>query len=265
MYHFPNILMYDRGRPAAGHDANGPMVDHAWQVGAMGSDGTALAWGGGGLDLSTIGDTSYSRAADAIRRDIIHGRLVDGQRLVTTDLAKRYGLSLAPIREALQLLSAEGIVMLQPKHGAVARAVTPAFLTEIYEVRLGLIPYLEGERARMATDEDVRRMSEIEAAYEAAAAAEARDDIIALNIEFHHAALSVRVNHQAHNILQRHHTLIRELRMRYGFGRPRLEEAVEEHRGIIDAFRRRSSADAQAVSRAHLMHAFEELLDLYRP
>ena len=212
--------------------------------------------------VGSIGDPSYSRAADAIRRDIIEGRFADGERLITMELAQRYGLSLAPIREALHQLSAEGIVVIQPKRGAVVRAITPAFLEEIYEIRLGLVPYLEGERAALATDADVERMLAIEAAYEKAAAAGLHEEVIHRNIEFHGVALAIRPNREALQILRRHHLLVRALRVRHGFTRGRLDQVIEEHHRIIAAYRRRSPQEAQEVSRLHLRNAYEELLEL---
>ncbi len=212
-----------------------------------------------------LGQPSYARAAAAIRRDIVQGRLADGERLVTTDLAQRYGLSLAPIREALHQLTAEGVVMFEPKRGAITRGLTRAFLHEIYEIRLGLVPYLEGERAARATDEDVRQMRAIELQYEDAVARGAIDEAIRRNAEFHGAALSIRVNREAIQILRRHHLLILEVRLRHGFTPGRLAAVVTEHHEILGAFEKRSASRAQSVSRKHIQHAFEELLDVCFP
>lgn len=216
------------------------------------------------LPPNGLGDPTYSRTADAIRQDIIDGKFEDGERLLTLDLARRYGLSLAPIREALHQLAAEGIVVIQPKRGAVVRAITPAFISEIYEIRLGLIPYLEGERAALATPTHIEQLVQIQNAYEAALAAGSREGIIERNIEFHNAALAIRPNREALQILKRHHTLIRALRQQKGFGDSRLRKAVNEHRQLIDAYRRRSVEEAQAVSRLHLKNAYEELVDLFK-
>lgn len=210
-----------------------------------------------------IGGTTYIRTADAIRRDIIDGHFADGDRLITMELAHRYGLSLAPVREALHQLSAEGIVVFQPKRGAVVRAVTPAFVSEIYEIRLGLIPYLEGERAAIATAEDVSRLVTIQHAYEAAVAASSREGVIEHNIAFHETVLAIRPNREALQILKRHHTLIRALRLRCGYSEQRLDKAIDEHRRLIAACRNHSVADAQAVSRDHLQSAYRELLARY--
>ncbi len=209
-----------------------------------------------------IGETRYNRASDELRTDIVNGQFADGDRLITTDLAKRYGLSLAPIREALHQLAAEGIVIIQPMRGAVVRAVTPAFLEEIYEIRLALIPQLESVRAGLATDTDVLRMERAEEAYEASVAAGSREGPIEFNVAFHRAALAVRPNREAVETLERHNKLIRALRIRWGYRPGRYQMVMAEHRGLIDAYRQRSPDRAREISRTHLLNAYKELQKL---
>lgn len=209
---------------------------------------------------ASIGIPNYQRVASAIRQDVINGELIDGQRITTMELAEQYGLSLAPIREALLQLAAEGLIAIHPKRGAVVRAVTPEFLFDIYEVRLGLIPYLEGERAALAKEENIARMVEAERSYESAVLAGTVDEIIEHNSAFHQAVNKIRVNFEAEQILARHHLLTQALRRRYGFSEVRKPRAVEEHNRLIDAYRRGSKRDAREVSRLHLQNAFEDLL-----
>lgn len=209
---------------------------------------------------NSIGIPNYQRVASAIRQAIVNGELVDGQRITTMELADQYGLSLAPIREALLHLAAEGLIIIHPKRGAVVRAVTPEFLFDIYEVRLGLIPYLEGERAALATDEDIARMMHAERNYEHAVANGTVDDIIECNIAFHQTVTGIRVNFEAQQILSRHHLLTQALRRKYGFSEVRRPLAIDEHNRLVDAYRRGSKADARQVSRQHLQNAFEDLL-----
>jgi DNA-binding GntR family transcriptional regulator len=70
--------------------------------------------------------------------EIFHGRLRAGQRLVTQDLAERFGVSHTPIREALIALAGIGILELLPYRGAVVRAVTPRDVREVCLVRRAL-------------------------------------------------------------------------------------------------------------------------------
>jgi DNA-binding GntR family transcriptional regulator len=214
----------------------------------------------GSRTRASIGIPNYQRVASAIRQAIINGELIDGQRITTMELAEQYGLSLAPIREALLQLAAEGLIVIHPKRGAVVRAVTPEFLFDIYEVRLGLIPYLEGERAALATADDLARMVQAERDYERAVLSGSVDDIIECNITFHQAVTGIRVNFEAQQILSRHHLLTQAIRRKYGFSDVRRPAAIDEHNRLIEAYRRGSKAEARRVSREHLQNAFEDLL-----
>jgi len=67
--------------------------------------------------------------------DVFQGRLHAGQRLITQELAERFGLSHTPIREALIELAGIGIIDLLPNRGAVVRRVTGRDVREMYQVR----------------------------------------------------------------------------------------------------------------------------------
>ncbi|MGV9967840.1 GntR family transcriptional regulator [Streptomyces olivaceus] len=76
-----------------------------------------------------------------IRREIIQGRLRPGQRLVELTLAKRFGVSQAPVREALRRLSQEGLAVSEPRRGTRIRQLTLREIEEIYHVRAELEAY----------------------------------------------------------------------------------------------------------------------------
>lgn len=73
-----------------------------------------------------------------IRDGIVDGSRSPGSRLVERDLADEYGVSRIPVREALKLLDAEGIVTLRPRTWAVVREFTQSDVADLYEVRAAL-------------------------------------------------------------------------------------------------------------------------------
>lgn len=87
-----------------------------------------------------------STIVQGVLTEIFNGRLRAGQRLITQDLADRFGVSHTPIREALIELGALGIIDLHPNRGAVVRPVTSRDVAEVCEVRR----LLECEAARAA-------------------------------------------------------------------------------------------------------------------
>lgn len=75
------------------------------------------------------------RVLDALREAIITGEIKPGQQLVETELATSLGVSRAPLREALQILSAEGLAETVPYHGTTVRRLTKADIEELYSLR----------------------------------------------------------------------------------------------------------------------------------
>ena len=82
--------------------------------------------------------TLANQAQDLLRRDILSGSLAPGQRLRTKDLQTRYGLGLSPLRESLQRLSAEGMVVNDAQRGFAVAPVSVAELRDLTVARTAL-------------------------------------------------------------------------------------------------------------------------------
>lgn len=87
-----------------------------------------------------MSQTSATRVADAVRQDILDGRLAPGAPLSQVRLAARYAVSRIPVRDALQTLSAEGLVDLNSGASAVVRGMSIDELQELYEMRIAIEP-----------------------------------------------------------------------------------------------------------------------------
>src|SRR6516162_7205711 len=85
-------------------------------------------------------------ATELIREAILDGRLPPGQRLKEEELARELGISRTPVREALLILQAEGLVDAAPNRGAVVRSHAAADLEDLYQLRA----LLEGHATRRA-------------------------------------------------------------------------------------------------------------------
>ena len=88
-----------------------------------------------------------SDAYHRLRTEIIQGKIRPNERLIAADLAERLAISRTPVREALQLLASEGLVV-GVKRGYVVRDHTAAEIRQIYEVRAAL----EGMAARLVAE-----------------------------------------------------------------------------------------------------------------
>ena len=100
------------------------------------------------------------QVAERLREDVLSGRLAAGERLSQERLAEQFQVSRVPIRDALRELQAEGLVVVNGRHGTSVATLSGPDLEELYEIRLALEPVV----ARLATPhlrpEDVAAMRE---------------------------------------------------------------------------------------------------------
>jgi DNA-binding GntR family transcriptional regulator len=214
-----------------------------------------------------IGVPNYQRVRDAMRTDIARGVLAPDQRLKIADLTARYGLSPAPIREALGQLAAEGWVVIHPNRGAQVRTIDEAFLRELNEIRIALESYTVGLAAAVATPAQVAALTAIEERYEAClAGAEPSGTarLIEINAALHEAIHDIRPNREALALMRRHGLFFNTMRRAWGYGDYRPQQIAREHRHLLAAFRRNDAALAERISREHIANAMEDLLRLWR-
>jgi DNA-binding GntR family transcriptional regulator len=215
-----------------------------------------------------LGMPNYQRVRDAMRRDIARGVLASDARLKIGDLAARYGLSPAPIREALGQLAAEGWVVILPNRGARVRAIDEALLRELNEIRIALESYIVGRAAAVATPAHLAALEAIEDAYESALSDAGQGGntprLIQLNAELHEAMRAIRPNHEALALIRRHGAFFNTMRSAWGYGGYRPQQIAEEHRRLLAAFRQNDGALAEQISREHITNAMEDLVRLWR-
>lgn len=192
------------------------------------------------------GHDVYTRLLTEIR----HGRLGPGDRLTETDLAARLGTSRTPVREAIRLLEADGLVTHTPRVGAVIRQLDYAEITELYEMR----GVLEGTAARFAARaayaSEIDEMEAINA--EMAAATGDVDRLYEANRQFHDILRNAARNRfllRAVEAVQKTLLILGPSTMEEG---PRAEAAVAEHGRLIAALRARDADQAEAAMRAHI-------------
>lgn len=184
--------------------------------------------------------------------DIRDGRLVAGDRLREIDLAERFGISRTPIREAIRLLEADGLIFHQPRRGATIRLLDYAEVMELYEMR----SVLEGTAARLAA----RSASDIEieeliALNDDLAAAGNSETASILNRQFHQALLHSTKNRflaKSMDSLQKSLMILGPTTLTHP---DRAARAIEEHKDILVAIRARDGDAAERAMRAHIKAA----------
>ncbi|MCM2311123.1 MAG: GntR family transcriptional regulator [Steroidobacteraceae bacterium] len=109
-------------------------------------------------DKGVVRRSSPELVVDAIKRGVLMGRFVPGQRLIEADLTREIGVSRGPVREALKLLAAEGIVALSPHRGAYIRALSHAEVDDLIDVLEVLVGFSVRRAAERIGENDNRAM-----------------------------------------------------------------------------------------------------------
>ncbi len=177
---------------------------------------------------------------EAIRDDIISGRLGANERLKVADLAERLGTSTNPVREALQQLRGEGFVVMTPNRGARVRPMDEEFIRDIYEIEMLIEPALTKWFVGMATDADIAELERIQGQIEAN---NFTDQLRhgKLDTEFHMLMYGRHYNRHAADLWWKHREILRAISRQYPVTLARRVAVLREHRDLIarDQGRRR--------------------------
>lgn len=209
---------------------------------------------------SSLRSTTYHRVHQAILADIINGTFVPGARLKIAELCLRYGLSAMPIREALQKLQGEGIVVMSPNRGASVRPIDRKFISDIHEVRGALYPIIYRDAMAAADGTFDKTLLQIQKRFdgcmEQGDMKGCRDQNKLL-----HATIEARCrNAEVAALIDRYSNLTMSLRDVFGFDMSRLEQISREHWAILEAFLARDVEKAVAAAQHHSRQALANMI-----
>ena len=199
---------------------------------------------------------------ESIEEEVATGKLAPGTHLDEIELAKRFGVSRTPIREALSLLAGEGVVEIRPRRGTVVAQLSPHRLVEMFEVMAELEAMCTRLAARRMTPAELKVLEQAHEGCRNAAHGLDADGYFYANEHFHHtiymASHNAFLSEQAHS-LQRRLRPYRRLQLRV---RNRLAKSFEEHQTVLDALRDGDSNRAVEAIRSHVMVQGERFNDL---
>jgi DNA-binding GntR family transcriptional regulator len=130
-------------------------------------------------------------ATELIREAIIDGTLEPGQRLKEEELARELGISRTPIREALLMLQAEGLVDAIPNRGAMVRVHTSVDLEDLYQLRALLEGYAARRAATRITDEEIEVLRASCERFDALDSEKELREFVRENMVFHSTILDI--------------------------------------------------------------------------
>ncbi|HWK65305.1 MAG TPA: GntR family transcriptional regulator [Rhizobiaceae bacterium] len=187
----------------------------------------------------------YRRLLEEIR----DARLLPGMRLREVEIAERLGLSRTPVREAIRLLEADGLVVHQPRQGATVRVLDYPEVMELYEMRVVLEGTAARLAARAANEAELCQLHELNSEF---AAAGDNQQAARLNRQFHAMLLEAARN----RFLLRSMRGLQKTMLILGpttlLEADRTAIAAREHQTVLDALIARDGQAAESAMRAHM-------------
>lgn len=202
--------------------------------------------------MRLIHNSLHDDVAAALRDRIFAGEFGPGTFLDEVRLAEEMQISRTPLREALKVLTAEGLVRHEPRRGCFVNEVTEQDLDEIFPV----IALLEGrcafEAARNATDADLQALEALHDRLSKHARAKRINDYYDANFAIHEAIITLANNRWLAGVISDLRKIVKLARLQQLHAPGRLEQSLSEHMAVFAALKARDAEGAEAAMRTHL-------------
>lgn len=195
----------------------------------------------------------YQQVAERLRERIFAHALEPGAWVDEQALALEFGISRTPLREALKVLAAEGLVELRPRRGCYVAEVSERHLDEVFPVMAVLEAKAAEEAARRLTSADFSRLQSIHDELERAAASGDADSFFSVNQRFHTAVQDLAGNGYLRHLIDDARRVLRLTRRDSLRLAGRIAQSLQEHREIMDALAQRNGELAARRMHDHLL------------
>jgi len=210
--------------------------------------------------------TKQEFVCQTLRQAILSCELRPGERLVIDDLARRLLVSIIPVREALQVLQAEGLVLMVPHVGATVAPVSRESILDVFTVLEGLEVVATRLVAERGSADALAALARLVAAMDAAVEAGRLEEWADLNTRFHQAISASSglplLEEMTGRVLGRWDRV-----RRYYFNgvlSHRVTQAQQEHREILAALESRDRPQLETLVRAHNQRALAAYMSFVR-
>lgn len=214
--------------------------------------------------MRLVHNSLHQEVADRLRGRIFDGEWPPGAFLDEVELAQELSISRTPLREALKVLTAEGLVRHEPRRGCFVAEVTEQDLDEIFPV----IALLEGrcayEAAQHASEADLQALEELHARLARHAKARRLNDYYAVNFAIHEAIITLAGNRWLAQVITDLRKIVKLARLQQLHAPGRLEQSLSEHLAVFAALKARDAEGAEAAMRTHLTRQRVALRELAR-
>ena len=206
----------------------------------------------------------HHEVAVRLRQRIVEGHLAPGAKLNERELSESLHVSRTPLREAIKMLAAEGLVELLHNRGAVVVQMTQQDVADTFEVIAGLEGQSGALAAQRITDGE---LAEIRALHYEMLAAYTRRDLptyYRINAQIHTLINAAARNPVLTQTWRTVNARLQAMRFRSNVDEAKWKRAVDEHKRMVELLAQRDAAGLQALMVQHLEHKRDAVLELMR-
>jgi len=215
------------------------------------------------MSLEKLGELDRSNlaieVANILRESITKGDFPPGMHLVEIPMAQR-----GPLREALRILEAEGMIESFPGRGSFVAQITERNIREVYSLRY----ILETEAVKLAikngTQEDIKKLDEILKSMFAAAKNEDTNEVTLLDFQFHTQIWTMADHTLLKEILEGFNTQIKRYVAVQTILYEDLTEGISDHKNILEALRNHDEKTAIELINKHLEIASKKVIEHFQ-
>ena len=213
------------------------------------------------LKTSTIGNQIYKQ----LRREILEMRFLPGEKISEAQLATKYNVSRAPIRDAIRSLEQERLVIVKPQVGTIISPVSLDKAVDICQIRLLLEPHAANISAEKIPNED---LAKLEVSFNSIAKLNIKPEekkslIFETDLNLHKTIWKFSGNDEIYRILNGYLGQMGRIRLTTAELASRLSPSVKEMFKIFTALKNRNSKEAQSAMYTHIFNiknAVEDVL-----
>ncbi|KRB28766.1 MULTISPECIES: GntR family transcriptional regulator [unclassified Acidovorax] len=197
----------------------------------------------------------YEEVAEQLRQRIFRRELEPGSWIDELKIAEEFGISRTPLREALKVLAAEGLVTMKVRRGAYVTEMSEKDLRDVYHLLSLLESDAAGVVAERATEAQLKTLQDLHAELEAAVAD--REKFFAINERFHMHLLEMADNRWRSQMVADLRKVMKLNRHNSLFKQGRIEDSLSEHRAILAAMLARDAKATAKAMQAHFAQGLE--------
>ncbi len=208
------------------------------------------------IEHSNLSDKVYNILLDRI----ITRKIKPGEKLIEEELAENLGISRTPIREVLNRLFRDGLIELIPRKGGYIKKLTVRDVEEVYEIR----EVLENLAIRLAVplirEKELKRIEELVRKTEKLTGRDKLKSQVNIDSELHNSIIASSGNSRLGKMIKSLYNFIQAFRVLESQQPQRSDQALQEHKTILEALSKRDAGQATELMSEHIKNTKNNIL-----